>query len=216
MGLHDYATVIYNPKDKQFTPVFDYSKKKSSIEQIDIKLINILKKVKENDKYRHDILYDMAETTGYTEAILEIYYFDESVNPEKEFVTNYINHKLHKNMELINVSYSDDSIEFYPSIHYYDIRNGSVYEWKLQELDEIQNNEITNKFRELYEKGTRIWIRNWTPEEYKFYSKDGKWSDTISDLELIYIATGYSLPYENLTRGQIYESIKKEVYSRYF
>lgn len=215
MGLHDYATVIYNPKNKQFIPIFDYSKKKDYNEPIDPKLINMLSKIKE--KNRFSTLYDMAETTGSFGAILEVYYFDESVNPETEFVTNYINHRLYKNMEIIEVGYDDTNMDFSPNIGYNDIGGGPVYEWAPNKFeDNIPESELVRKFRELYENGTRIWIRNWTPEEYKFYSKNGAWSNNISDLELLYIATAYSLPYENMTRGQIYESIKKEVYSRFF
>jgi hypothetical protein len=214
MGLHDYATVIYNPKNKQFIPIFDYSKKKDYNEHIDPKLINMLSKIKE--KNRLETLYDMAETTGSFEAILEVYYFDETVNPETEFLTNYINHRLHKNTEIIEVGYDDTNMDFNPNIGYAELR-GPVYEWAPNKFEgDIPDNELVRKFKELYEKGTRIWIRNWTPEEYKFYSKNGKWANEISDLELLYIATEYALPYENLTRGQIYESIKKEVYSRFF
>jgi hypothetical protein len=214
MGIKDFASVIYNCKNHQFMPQFDRSKKKGYDEQIDPKYIKMLSKL--SDKERHTMLYDMASNYGSPNALLEVYYFEEAVNPDKELVTNYIHHRVHKRSEIIKVTYDESEMDFCPNIGYAEIMK-AIYEWNPAKFEDgIPDNEITNKFREIYDSGLRIWIRNWTPEEYELYSTNGKWSDTISDLELLYISIAFSLPYENKTRGEIYESIKKEVYSRYY
>ena len=214
MGIKDFASVVYNFKNRQFIPKFNRNNKKGYNENIDPTHIKLLSKFPDKDKY--DKLYNMVDEYGSSSALLEVYYFDDTVNPDTELITNYIHHRVYKKSEIIKVTYDESCMDFYPKINYAKIMN-AVYEWDPTKFKNgFPNNEITDKFRNMYDSGMRIWIRNWTPDEYELYSINGKWSDTISDLELLYVAIGFSLPYENKTRGQIYESIKKEVYSLYY
>lgn len=204
MGVCDFGCVALNPNSNQDIPNFNKNN---------------------SNKCKNAVIIEPEScdtgNCGKRYAILEIFYFDKDNNPSSlvEFVEKISKNEYTKK-DHMTVGFSWGNIDFEPHLFYSemtDYTTSPVWEFDPAKIGNDLNSSsyLSDQFQDLYENGTRIWIRNWTTDGYHRYSSKGEWDDYISDKELCYIAGEYDLSVTGKQRYQIYQEIKDKIKQKF-
>jgi hypothetical protein len=208
MGVHDYSCAIYS-KERDGDQCLQIPQKSNINQNEDIndEPVNNNEIDFSEDEWEENIF---TNGVGCSKAYLEIFVFPDTLNVSLENFNDMVRDKKYEKRYFDKYEYSWDSWDFSSrdgdeqELNYRESFDESGIIWKVQEGEFVPHLLTENP-------GKDIWIRNFSPQAYKFYINSEVPHPKMLNIDLCYVCYLFDVDYRTLTRAEAFLAVKAKI-----